>query len=374
MSVTHTNASSPSPAVSTSLPVSCVGVAEQTAAASVTDDSKQGPVSTNRVMETVLVTGANGLVGQALCAELVARGFAVYAAVRDPASFVTMPGVQLVRAPDLADPQAHWPLEKVDVVIHTAARVHVMNPAPDELDRFRAINRDGAAHLARACVEAGVKRLIFLSTIKVNGERTDSGRMFSATDEVAMPTDPYALSKFEAEQILLSIGRDTDLEVAIIRPPLVYGPGAKGNLALLERVVRLSAKTGLPLPLGALNFNRRSLVSLANLVDLVVVCVKHPGAVSRVFLVSDGHDLSTLDLAKQIARACDLSLKTVALPAALLGLTAKVTGKHEMLRRLTDNLQVDIGPTREQLDWTPPQTVEQGMVGAFMATGTSSLN
>ena len=319
----------------------------------------------DRLPLTVLVTGANGLVGRALCAELAGRGVRVLAAVRNLESFESLSGVQPLQAPDLGDAAAQWPLAGVDVVVHTAARVHVMNPAPDENERFLRVNRDGTAQLAKQCAAQGVKRLIFLSTIKVNGELTVPGVPFTATDS-PNPTDPYAVSKHEAEMQLLAVSQQTDLEVTIIRPPLVYGAGAKGNLGLLERAVR----KGLPLPIGGLDFNRRSLVSLTNLVDLIACCVHHPGAANRVFLASDNEDVSTLGLAQVIAQACGVRLRTLAVPVSLLKMGASVLGRSDMLRRLTDSLQVDISATCAQLDWQPVQSVEQAMTEAF-ATGKS---
>lgn len=310
---------------------------------------------------TVLVTGANGLVGQALCRELAGQGFAVQAAVREPEAFAPIAGVSVVQAPDLEDTQAQWPLAGVDVVVHTAARVHVMNPAPDEIDRFAAVNRDGSARLAHACAQTGVKRLVFLSTIKVNGEHTEDGHAFAATDPVVAPTDPYALSKYEAERKLFDIAKASALQVVVVRSPLVYGPGARGNLELLERAIR----RGVPLPIGSLDSNHRSLVSLANLVDLLVRCAIHPRAAGEVFLASDGDDLSTLELARHIAKACHLPLRFLPMSARLLNVAARALGKDDMMRRLTQNLQVDISATCETLDWHPPQTVAQGMSAAF---------
>jgi len=309
---------------------------------------------------TVLVTGANGLVGRALCAELAARGFKVLAAVRRPETFEAMVGVAVIGAPDLSDVNAQWPLAGVDVVVHTAARVHVMNPEPDEAQRFLSVNRDGSVRLARQCAVHQVKRLIFLSTIKVNGECTGPGVPFKAND-LPNPADPYAVSKREAETGLQAVAEQTGLEVTIIRPPLVYGPGAKGNLGVLERALR----RGLPLPIGALNVNRRSLVSLANLVDLTVCCVTHRAAANSTFLVSDGQDVSTLGLAELIAQACGVRLRTMAVPGSVLKVMAGLLGRREMMRRLTDNLQVDVSPTREQLNWQPTQTMEQAMAEAF---------
>jgi len=309
---------------------------------------------------TVLVTGANGLVGRALCGELAARGFKVLAAVRRPEAFEAMAGVQAIQAPDLSDANAQWSLAGVDVVVHTAARVHVMNPAPDEAQRFLSVNRDGSVRLARQCAVHHVKRLIFLSTIKVNGECTPPGVPFTAND-LPNPADPYAVSKREAETGLRAVAEQTGLEVTIIRPPLVYGPGAKGNLGLLERAVR----RGLPLPIGALDVNRRSLVSLANLVDLTVCCVTHQAAANNTFLVSDGQDVSTLGLAELIAQACGVRLRTIAVPTGILKLMASLLGRREIMRRLTDNLQVDVSPTRDQLNWQPVQTMAQAMACAF---------
>lgn len=314
-------------------------------------------------LPSVLVTGANGLIGQALCRELALRGFAVLAAVREPQTFQQMPGVVVVQAPDLADPSANWHLEGVDVVVHAAARVHVMNRTLGELERFMAVNHDGTVRLARACAQSGVRRLVFVSTIKVNGEYTEPGHPFVAGDPVAKPTDPYALSKYEAENSLFALGQTTGLEVVVVRPPLVYGPGAKGNLELLERAIR----RGVPLPIGLLDVNRRSLVSLTNLVDLLVTCVTHSQAAAEVFLASDGDDLSTLELARQIAKACGLPLRFVSVPPRLLRLAARTVGKDDMIRRLTESLQVDIAATCERLNWRPPLTVAKGMAAAFAA-------
>lgn len=315
---------------------------------------------------TVLVTGANGLVGRALCQALAGCGHKVVAAVRDPDGQpgLSGAGIGLVQAPDLESADAHWPLSGVDVVVHTAARVHVMNPSAHDRERFVAVNRDGTNILARQCAAHGVKRLVFLSTIKVNGERTQPGSPFGAAD-LPDARDPYAQSKQQAETALWSVAEQTGLEVTVIRPPLVYGPGAKGNLGVLERAVR----HGWPLPIGALDFNRRSLVSLANLVDLIVRCVAHPGAANRVFLVSDDEDVSTLGLARLMADALDVRLRTFTVPVSVLRALAGLSGREAMLRRLTENLQVDIGATRQQLDWVPVQTAAQAMRLAFGKSG-----
>ena len=310
----------------------------------------------------VLVTGANGLVGRALCSQLVAQGCQVRAAVRDLDCCKSLDGVEFMLSPNLEDRDANWLtlLTDVDVVVHTAARVHVMRPSPDETDRFVAINTDGTARLAAACAAARVRRFVYLSTIKVNGEATPNGKAFRAVDPVA-PTDPYAVSKHQAERLLSGFADRRELEVVVIRPPLVYGPGAKGNLELLERMVRRQ----LPLPIGLLDGNRRSLVSLANLVHLIITCIAHPVAANQTFMVSDGDDLSTLRLTRLIGQACGVPVKTLPVPASLLNLLARLLGKRDMLRRLTDNLQVDISVTCKRLDWKPPQSVSQGMQAAF---------
>jgi UDP-glucose 4-epimerase len=294
---------------------------------------------------------------------------AVRAAVRNPEHWAAIDGVTTVIAPDLADEHGHWPLDGVDVVVHTAARVHVMNPEPDEANRFQSVNRDGSVRLGQACVQAGVKRLVFLSTVKVHGEYTEPSVPFRASDQLA-PTDPYAQSKLQAEQGLQAIASHSDLEVVVVRPPLVYGPGAKGNLALLERWIR----KGWPLPIGALDSNGRSLVSLANLVDLIARCVTHPQAANQVFLVSDGQDVSTRALAESIARVCGLPLKVFWVPPRLLALGAGLLGRADMVRRLTQNLQVDSAPTCQRLDWQPVQTLDQGMASAFKPDGFTGPN
>lgn len=310
----------------------------------------------------VLVTGANGLVGRALCAELISQGCQVKAAVRHPDQCEALAGVVFVASPDLEDRRADWLalLEDIDVVVHTAARVHVMNPAPDEAERFLAINTEGTSRLAAACEAVGVRRFIYLSTIKVNGETTPKGEAFRAVDPVA-PTDPYAVSKLQAERVLSGFADRRALEVVVIRPPLVYGPGAKGNLELLERLIRRQ----LPLPFGLLDGNRRSLVSLGNLVSLIMTCISHPTAANQTLMVSDGDDVSTLRLTRLIGEACGVAVRVVPVPISLLRLMAGLLGKREMLRRLTDNLQVDISMTRKRLDWQPPESVAEGMRAAF---------
>jgi UDP-glucose 4-epimerase len=214
---------------------------------------------------------------------------------------------------------------------------------------------DGTLRLARLAVESSVKRFVFISSIKVNGEETSPGRPYSATDAPA-PVDPYGISKDEAERGLRAIARETGLEVVVVRPVLVYGPGVKGNFRLLVRCL----KRGLPLPLGAVD-NRRSLVALDNLVDLVVRCVSHPAAANQTFLVSDGEDMSTTALLRRTAAALGKPARLLPVPATILRAAAAVTGHREAARRLLGSLQVDITATCSRLDWSPPISVDEGL-------------
>lgn len=242
-------------------------------------------------------------------------------------------------------------------VVHTAGRVHVMQESrSDALRDYRATNVDGTLQLARQAAEAGVRRFVFLSSIKVNGEETLPGRPFSAGD-IASPQDPYAISKAEAEAGLRGVALETGMEVVIIRPPLVYGPGVKANFLTMMQWLRL----GVPLPFGAVEHNRRSLVALDNLVDLIVTCIDHPAAANRTFLVSDGEDLSTTDLLERLAAAMGVPARLLPVPVWILEGGATLLGKRTMIRRLCGNLQVDIANTCELLDWRPPIGVDEGL-------------
>lgn len=247
-------------------------------------------------------------------------------------------------------------LQDVDCIIHCAARVHVMKDASvNPIEEYREVNTAGTLNLARQAVEAGVKRFIFISSIKVNGEGTQIGSPFKATDK-PNPQDPYGQSKAEAEEQLLALAKETGLEVVIIRPTLVYGAGVKANFASLMKLV---AK-GLPLPFGSITVNRRSLVSVYNLVDLIVTCIDHPNAANQIFLVSDDHDLSTADMVRQMGHALSKPTKLIPIPVFCYSLTGKITGKQDMISRLIGSLQVDITETKRRLDWTPPYKLEDG--------------
>ena len=244
----------------------------------------------------------------------------------------------------------------IDVFIHCAARVHVMkDDSVNLIDEYREVNTAGTLNLARQSVEAGVKRFIFISSIKVNGECTQIGSPFKSTDK-PNPQDPYGQSKAEAEEQLLQLAKETGLEVVIIRPTLVYGAGVKANFSSLMKLV---AK-GLPLPFGCIKDNKRSLVSVDNLVDLIVTCIDHPKAINQVFLVSDDNDVSTSEMVQQMAKALGKSQWQLPIPTVCYRLAGKALGKEDVINRLLGSLQVDITHTKETLRWKPPQTIEDG--------------
>lgn len=301
----------------------------------------------------VLVTGATGFVGHVLCEALVRRGHAVRAA-RRTLSLSTGGHLEAVAVGDLG-PDTDWSaaVQDVQVVVHLAARVHVMREtATNPLAEFRRVNVAATAHLAGRAAAAGVRRFVYVSSIKVNGERT-AGQAFTA-DALPRPEDAYAQSKFEAEQALREIGHRTGLEVAIVRPPLVYGPGVKGNfLSLLRWVNR-----GLPLPLARCS-NRRSLIGITNLADLLIRCVTHPKAAAKVFLAADGEDLSTPELVRRLARALNQPARLLPVPQSWLRFAASALGRPGVYERLCGSLQIDICDAREVLDWSPPLTIDE---------------
>jgi len=244
----------------------------------------------------------------------------------------------------------------ITTVVHLAARVHVMHDTEaDPLMAFRVVNVEGTLNLARQAAAAGVKRFVFISSVKVNGELTQSGRAFTEADSPD-PQDAYGLSKHEAEQGLRQLAVDTGMEVVIIRPPLVYGPGVKANFAALMRAVQ----RGWPLPLGAVP-NQRSLVALSNLVDFIVTCIAHPQAANQTFLVSDGQDLSTTELVRGMARAAGVPARLLPVPVWALQAGATLLGKGDAVQRLCGNLQVDISKARQLLGWVPPISIDEGL-------------
>lgn len=310
---------------------------------------------------SVLVTGANGFVGRALFRRLcIEEVLECVGAVRSR-SLSAGVAENIVTVGDLGA-TTDWSsvVSGRDVVVHTAARAHIMkDEAADPLSAYRAVNATGTLNLARQAAAAGVKRFIFISSIKVNGEHTATGQPFYAHDAPS-PEDFYGISKQEAEQGLRELFAETGMEFVIIRPPLVYGPSVKGNFASM---IKLVAK-GLPLPLGSVH-NKRSLVALDNLVDLITTCIDHPGAVNQTFLVSDGEDLSTTQLLQGVAEAMGKPSRLVPVPAGLLQLGATLLGKRSVAQRLLGSLQIDISHTQKCLNWTPPLTVKQGLQRCF---------
>ena len=305
---------------------------------------------------TIVVTGANGFVGSHLCRALQSQGMAYRAVVREGAQ--ANPGTAgLVRLPSL-DAHTDWTtaLQGATTVIHLAARVHqVQDTSADPLQAFRAINLHATLQLARCAQEMGVQRFIFVSTVKVLGEETAPGRPFHASDP-AQPQDAYATSKHEAEQALRALVAGGSMELVIVRPPLVYGPGVRANFASLVRVVR----RGIPLPLACVH-NLRSLVGIDNLVSLLLRCTQHADAGGQNFLVSDGHDLSTPDLVRQLATALGQPARLWPVPLAGLQLAARLTGRQAAVQRLCSSLQVDISATCQGLQWAPPVSVAEGL-------------
>ena len=303
----------------------------------------------------ILVTGASGLVGKFLCKDLSRKNNLVVAALRSTIVVNSCAEQVKIKAIGRATDWSQA-LQDVEVVVHLAARVHVMNEvAVDALAEFRKVNVEGTLNLANQAAKAGVKRFIFVSSIKVNGEHTLAACPFTENDD-ANPQDPYGISKHEAEQGLFLIAQQTGMEVVIIRPPLVYGAGVKANFASMMRVV----KRGIPLPLGAIQ-NKRSFVYVGNLVSLIVRCMDHPAAANQVFLVSDGCDLSTTELLQKCAVALGVKARLLPVPQKLLAFSLALLGKRAVAQRLCGNLQVDISKAHSLLGWEPPVSVEDGL-------------
>jgi len=313
----------------------------------------------------VLLTGATGFVGRGVLARLRQENDVEVRVAQRGRAAPWPEGVEVAQIDGLSVAQS-WDeaLQGVEVVIHCAARVHVMDEqAADPLAGFRAVNVEATRHLAQQAAAAGVTRFVFVSSIKVNGEETAAGRPFTA-NATARPQDAYGQSKLEAEQALFAIAAQTGLEVVVVRPPLVYGPGVKANFASLMRALQRR----LPLPFGAID-NRRSLVARDNLVDLLLCCARHPAAAGQVFLVSDGEDLSTAQLCRGLSQALGVRPRLLPVPPALLRLLGRLTGRSQQVQRLLGSLQVDISATCRRLDWRPPVRVEQALRETAQANG-----
>ncbi|TQV84234.1 SDR family oxidoreductase [Exilibacterium tricleocarpae] len=307
----------------------------------------------------VLVTGANGFIGRTLCQQLVKTGLRVSASVRSPEGKLSLPDITDFVVGDIT---AHtdWgkALANNDALIHLAARVHTMqDSADDSLDIFRTTNVQGTINLAKQAANAGIKRFVYVSSIKVNGE--SSATPFSH-NQVAAPEEPYAISKQEAEIGLKELSQKLGLEIVIIRPPLVYGPGVKGNIQTLAKMI----KRGNPLPLGMVN-NRRSLISVYNLVDLMRVCLTNPHAAGQTFLASDDRTISTKQLVKYLSKGLQRKVVLLPVPIIVLKTFASFLGKAELVNRLAGDLEVDISYTKHKLDWVPPYTVEESFSMMF---------
>lgn len=299
----------------------------------------------------ILVTGANGFVGRALCGHLAEDGYAVVAVVRRACGLSGEVTVGKMNG------ETDWGsvLPACDAVVHLAARVHVMDETwGNPLALYRATNTEATFNLARQAAQAGVKRFVFISSIKVNGEGRDAP--YRETDPPA-PEDDYAVSKWEAEQGLQQIARETGLEVVILRPPLVYGPGVKANFLRLMK----AAQKGWPLPLGAIH-NKRSLLYLGNFVDAIRLCVEHPAAAGQTFLLDDGQAVSTPELIRAVACAMGRPARLLAMPAGVLVFMGALLGKRAAVARLTGSLYVDSSAISSRLGWTPPYSMAEGLV------------
>ena len=304
----------------------------------------------------VLITGANGFVGRALCEDALFRGYDVHGSSRTVTNLPN--GVECVALGDINGNTDWFPaLSGCDVVIHLAARVHVISEfLDDSLFEFRKVNVIGTEHLARSAVACGVKRFIYISSIKVNGELTCGERKFFADDN-PRPEDSYAISKLEAEIALKKLAKDTGLEVVIIRPPLIYGRKVKANFASMMNWLYKE----IPLPFGAVK-NRRSLVSLDNLVDLIFTCIDHPNAANQTFLVSDDHDVSTTTLLSTMSTALGKRSWLIPIPVFILRALFFLFGRKNLSQRLLGSLRVDITKTKKLLDWKPPGSFEEGIL------------
>lgn len=311
----------------------------------------------------ILITGGTGFVGKALVRNILTDGnMKVTTAVRKLSEQLPAEINQTVVGDLLANTNYSHVLKNVDVVVHAAARVHVMeDDAANPLAEFRKVNVEGTLNLARQAAQAGVKRFVFISSIKVNGESTAEDQPFTPNDTYTT-TDPYGASKREAEQGLLALAQETGLEVVMIRPPLVYGPGVKANFLKMIQTIQ----KGVPLPLGAIH-NQRSLVALDNLVDFIVLCTHHPKAANQTFLISDGEDVSTSQLLRKVGKALGKPARLMPVPVGLMRFVAKLLGKQAVAERLFASLQVDSSKARGLLGWKPVVSMDEQLKKTVVA-------
>lgn len=321
-------------------------------------------------MNRIFVTGANGFIGRHLCENLSKKGFVVYGSVRKQNQIDNI-AIHKHFVIDNIGPDTNWgtAVHGCDTVIHLASRVHVMHDTSlDPLAAFRLVNTAGTKQLASEAAAAGVRRFVYVSSIKVNGEST-SDRPFTAED-IPAPEDDYAQSKYEAEMCLREIESKLGLEVVIVRPPLVYGPGVKGNL---QRLMWLIEK-GIPLPFASI-INSRSLVGIDNLCNLLIHCVESRSAAGNTFLVSDGNDVSTPELLHMIGEEMHKPVRLIRFPRKLLQQVMSIIGYSSEFEKLSNSLQVDINNTCELLGWSPDKTTIQGiadMVKNYLENKTSN--
>lgn len=305
----------------------------------------------------VFITGANGFIGKSLCSKLKNTNFEVSAAVRSLTSLSNHNNINYLSVGDITL-KKDWKdlLLGHDCVIHCAGKAHQIDKNQNNsLKNYRLINFETTKKIAKHCADVGVKRLIFLSSVGVLGNNTNNRKPFSNFDK-PNPIESYAISKFEAEQALFEISDNTGLEIVVIRPPLVYGPSAPGNLARLIKLV----KTGLPLPFGLVN-NQRSLIGIENLVDIIIRCIDHLDAKGKTFLVSDGADLSTPNLIKLIGSSIGKTPRFFPMPVSILQLLTKIIGKQRDLDRLIGSLRIDDNNTRKILEWKPAVSIKEGI-------------
>ncbi len=305
--------------------------------------------------QRVLVTGAAGFIGQALCRRLERDGFIVRWSVREVPKKAGSCGADAVVLHDASGSEAiSAAMRDVDAVVHLAARVHVMkDTAADPLQEFRRANCLWTERLIERAAAEGVRRFVYMSSVKVNGERTTTP--FTEAD-TPHPEDPYGLSKWEAEQIVNRVSAQRGIEAVVVRSPLVYGPGVGGNFLSLLKIIR----RGIPLPLGAVR-NKRSLVFRDNLVDALATCLRDPRATGQTYLVSDGEDLSTQDLTRRIGRAMGVTVRLWPVPVSLLRFFGALVGRQGIVGRLIDNLQIDASKLHRELGWSPPWSVDRGI-------------